>query len=197
MKKKEIRGLLDGEGNWCEEKTDITNIVVSYFKELYSTSFPTRAMEVANLILRRITRKMNEDVTKEFQKEEVIQAVRQMNPTNVLGPNSMSAIFYQKYWDIIREDVIKTILNILNFNAPITELNKTNIALIPKINNSTKISEFRPISLYNVSYKIVPKVLANRLKPLLQLGYAGKAELEDVGKSHIANGAHVQSIVLP
>ena len=110
---------------------------------------------------------MNEDVTKEFQKEEVIQAIRQMNPTNAPGPNSMSAIFYQKYWDIIREDVIKTVLNILNFNAPITELNKTNIALIPKINNSTKISEFRPISLYNVSYKIVPKVLANRLKPLL------------------------------
>ena len=79
----------------------------------------------------------------------------------------MFAIFYQKYWDIIREDVIKTVLNILIFNALITELNKTNIALIPKINNLTKISEFRPISLCNVSYKIVSKVLANRLKPLL------------------------------
>ena len=79
----------------------------------------------------------------------------------------MFAIFYQKYWDIIGEDVIKAVLDILNFNALITELNKANIALIPKINNLTKISEFRPISFCNVSYKIVSKVLANRLKPLL------------------------------
>ena len=79
----------------------------------------------------------------------------------------MFAIFYQKYWDIIGEDVIKAVLDILNFNALITELNKTNIALITKINNLTKISEFRPIRLCNVSYKIVSKILANRLKPLL------------------------------
>ena len=96
-KKKEIGGLLDGEGNWCEEKTDIANIVVSYFKELYSTSFPTRAMEVADLIPRRITREMNGDLTKEFQKEEVIQAFRQLHPTKASGPDSMSSIVYQKY----------------------------------------------------------------------------------------------------
>ena len=65
----------------CEEKTDIANIAVSYFKELYFTSFPTSAMEVADLISRRITREMNEDLTKEFQKKEVIQAIRQMHPT--------------------------------------------------------------------------------------------------------------------
>ena len=128
-------------------------------------------MEVVDLISRRITREMNEDLTKEFQKKEVIQAIRQMHPTN--APNKkpsldgMFAIFYQNYWDTIGEDLIKNVLNILNFNALITELNKTNIALIPKINNLTKISEFRPISLCNVSYKIVSKVLANRLKPLL------------------------------
>ena len=63
--------------------------------------------------------------------------------------------------------MIKIVINILNSNAPITELNKTNITLIPKINNPSKISEFRLISLCNVSYKIVSKFLANRLKPLL------------------------------
>ena len=54
---------------------------MSYFKELYFTSFPTSAMEVVDLISRRITREMNEDLTKEFQKKEVIQAIRQMHPT--------------------------------------------------------------------------------------------------------------------
>lgn len=50
-----------------------------------------------------------------------------------LGPDSMSAVFYQKVLDIIRDDMSKTILNILNSNAPMAGLNQTNIALIPKI----------------------------------------------------------------
>ena len=61
----------------------------------------------------------------------------------------------------------KTILNILNSNAPMADLNQTNIALIPKIKNPTKMSDFQPISLCNISYKIISKVLANRLKPIL------------------------------
>ena len=44
---------------------------------------------------------MNEQLTKEFQKEETIQAVRNMHPTKPPGPDDMSDIFYQKYWDVI------------------------------------------------------------------------------------------------
>ena len=46
-------------------------------------------------------------------------------------------------------------------------INHTFIALIPKVNNPEKVSNFRPISLYNVIYKIISKVIANRLKPML------------------------------
>ena len=79
----------------------------------------------------------------------------------------MFDIFYQKYWDIIGDDVINIVLNVLNSNASIAALNQTNIALIPKTNYQSKMSDFRPISLCNVSYKIIAKVFANRLKPIL------------------------------
>ena len=59
------------------------------------------------------------------------------------------------------------VLNVLNHNLPIPELNKTNISLILKINNPKRMTDFHPISLCNVVYKLISKTLANRLKALL------------------------------
>ena len=79
----------------------------------------------------------------------------------------MSAIFYHKYWNIVGPNVINMVLNVLNSNLSMSEINKTNISLIPKTNHPTKMTEFRPISLYNVAYKLISKVLANRFKAIL------------------------------
>lgn len=74
----------------------IASIAIEYFKELFSTSSPTRIEEVADLVSGRVTQETNNQLTKEFQKEEIIQAIRNMHPTKAPGPD-MSAIFYQKY----------------------------------------------------------------------------------------------------
>ena len=59
------------------------------------------------------------------------------------------------------------VLNVLNMNMSMSNINRTNITLVPKINNPSKMTDFRPISLSNVVYKLVAKVLANRLKVVL------------------------------
>lgn len=59
------------------------------------------------------------------------------------------------------------VLNVLNNNVPLAELNKTNISLIPRTNNPKRMTDFRPINLCNVVYKLIQKTLANRLKALL------------------------------
>jgi hypothetical protein len=76
-------------------------------------------------------------------------------------------VFFQKNWEIVGPDVCQTILSILNSGEISGELNSTYIALIPKTKNPLNVTEFRPISLCNVLYKIVSKFLANRLKLVL------------------------------
>lgn len=73
-------------------------------------------------------------------------------------------IFYQKCWAIIREDITTYYLNHLNRGMEIDLINKANIVLIPKVANPSDIIQFRPISLCNVIYKLLAKVMANRLR---------------------------------
>ena len=94
-------------------------------------------------------------------------APKQMHLTKALGPDGMSAIFFQKYWDVIGNDITCTVLNGLNSNMPIVDINRTNITLIRKTNNLSQMTDFRLISLSNVVYKLVSKVLANCLKIIL------------------------------
>ena len=65
------------------------------------------------------------------------------------------------------DKVVLAVLDFLNNGIMLFEINHTNIVLIPKIKNPMKMSDFRPISFCNVIYKIISKVLANRLKQVL------------------------------
>ena len=90
-----------------------------------------------------------------------------MAPSKALGPNGMAPIFYQKYWHVVGQDVTNVVLSYLNSGCLLKSINLTFITLIPKVKNLEKLTEFRPISLCNVIYKLVSKVLANRLKLIL------------------------------
>ena len=87
-----------------------------------------------------------------------------MGPTKALDPDGMIALFYQKFQHVIGDVVVNAVLDFLNDGIMLLALNHTNIVLIPKVKNPEKMSYFRPTSLCNVIYKIISKVLANKLK---------------------------------
>jgi hypothetical protein len=79
----------------------------------------------------------------------------------------MHSIFYKKFWDIVGEKVTEEVLGVLNGGPMPPDWNETCIVLIPKTTNPDCMKDLRPISLCNVVYKLVSKVLANRLKLIL------------------------------
>ena len=79
----------------------------------------------------------------------------------------MQPLFYQYYWNLIGDDISDIVLHYLNSATLPEHLNHTFITLIPKKKNPKFASEFRPINLCNVLYKIFSKVLANKLKKIL------------------------------
>ena len=81
--------------------------------------------------------------------------------------NGLHAIFFKRFWNMLGEDLENEVLQAVN-SATIPEgWNETTIVLIPKVENPEKVTQFRPISLCNVVYKVISKLLANRLKKVL------------------------------
>lgn len=90
-----------------------------------------------------------------------------MAPLIALVPDGMSPMFYKYFWHIVGSDVTKAVLTALNYDFVPKSINTIFIALIPKIKDPKKVSNFRPISLCNMVYKLIATVLVNRLKLIL------------------------------
>ena len=110
---------------------------------------------------------MNQMLDKAFTTSEVQMALKQRHPLKAPGPDGMPPLFYQKFWPIVGDVVTKTILDFLNHGLHPPNFNETHIVLIPKVKEPKRVTDFRPISLCNVVFRITSKVIANRLKKIL------------------------------
>lgn len=115
----------------------------------------------------RVKRKINNHLVHSFTKEEVHVALMKMGPLKCPRPNNFGVLFYQHNQDIISNEVISVVLKILQGDSLVSCFNSTYIALIPKLHVRSVVTDFRPISLCNVFYKFLYKVLTNRQKPLI------------------------------
>jgi hypothetical protein len=85
-----------------------------------------------------------------------------------LGPDGFLTHFFQHHWDLCGEEVTSAVLWVLRGEEDLKAINQTFIVLIPKVASLDDLGQFRPSSICNVNYKIASKVLANRLKVILQ-----------------------------
>lgn len=89
------------------------------------------------------------------------------------GPDGMSPGFFYKYWSIVGGDVIQVVRSFFETGNFVDKLTNTNIVLIPKKKCPTSMADLHPISLCNVLYKIISKVLANRLNKFIAVVISG------------------------
>ena len=166
-RKNEILRLRNQDGNWVANREEMSGLVNHYFHNMFTSSNPMGIDQVVNVVDRIVTADMNRWLMREFDASEVRQALFQMHPTKAPGPDGMSAIFFQTYWHIVGNDFTSAIIDFLNSGNMLSAVNFTHIVMIPKTKSPESMAQFRPISLCNVIYKTISKVLANRLKVIL------------------------------
>lgn len=90
-----------------------------------------------------------------------------MHPEKAPGPNGFTISFYKNHWGTIKKDLERMIKNVFKKNKMGENTKASHLALVPKEPNPVSFDRYRSISLCNSSYKIITKILANRLKRIL------------------------------
>ncbi|GKA69408.1 RNA-directed DNA polymerase, eukaryota, reverse transcriptase zinc-binding domain protein [Tanacetum coccineum] len=102
-----------------------------------------------------------------ISKEEVKRAVWDCGVDKSPGPDGFSFSFYRHFWPVIEKDVFEAVDYFFMYGEIPNGCNSNFIALIPKILDANMVKDFRPISLIGSLYKIIAKILANRLVGVL------------------------------
>lgn len=102
------------------------------------------------------------------------QVIMRLENNKSLGSDGFSLGFYKTYWNTYSADITSEIKDFFANGCLQHQITYTNIILIPKKDDPKFFKDHRPISLTNVRYKIIAKLLANKLKPILN-NYIDKA----------------------
>lgn len=157
-----ILGLEDTHGHLCDSPSDIHQIAVAYFEDIFTSCNPTNIAEITGCVHRKVTAQHNEVLLQELTTKEIWFAVQSLHPTKSPGPYGYTESFFHQFWDVIGPDINGMVKSFFHSGRLHKKLNHTHIVLIPKVGNPRKMTQWRPIALCNLVYKIISKILTGR-----------------------------------
>lgn len=110
----------------------------------------------------------NEQLCRRTSRSEAEEVIWSMGPLKAPGLDGMPCKFYKDYLNIVGEDVYNFVCEFFGSAKFTKAINQSFLVIIPKKSNTRGFDDFRPISLCNVAYKVVSKLLTNRLRSTLR-----------------------------
>ncbi|GJZ12967.1 RNA-directed DNA polymerase, eukaryota, partial [Tanacetum coccineum] len=160
-----IRGIMV-DGVWTERP----DMVKREFFQHFSRRFDKPAVHRAHIVMtypKSLSGDQQIELERDVSKEEIKKAVWDCGTDKSPGPDGFSFGFYRHFWKLIENDMFEAVQQFFTNGEIPKGCNSSFIALIPKIPDANLVKDFRPITLIGSMYKIIAKILANRLVGLL------------------------------
>ncbi|KAL2248022.1 UNVERIFIED_CONTAM: putative mitochondrial protein [Sesamum indicum] len=165
-----ILQINDDNGTIHTEPEEIINEFVCYYQNLLGGNRRQTTLDIG--FLRPWARHIlpNEKaghLILAFTQDDVKQAVFDITEDKAPGPDGYSSGFFKAAWPVVGQEVTKAVLEFFSTGKLLKQVNSTLSALIPKVHTPMTVGDFRPISCCNVLYKIIAKLLVQRLSVVL------------------------------
>ena len=153
-------------GDMSTDKEAISTSITQFYQDLYQEGVSRRPM-LDGLEFSMISNEDSDWLGRPFEEEEVLGVIQGFNGDKAPGPDGFSMAFFQACWVVVHSDIM-AVLRAFHVSGSFEKsLNATFLALIPKKVGAEEVKDFRPISLVSGIYKILAKILANRLRLVL------------------------------
>ena len=165
-----IRQIVDENEETHTTSASILRACATHFHQALQPT-ETKEQSVKQLIecgLRTITSEMREALTQPILIEKLWKAVSQGKHHKAPGIDGVSLEFYKAGWDVIETELLQIVNNMFTNGPILARQVQGQIVCIPKKPQPDKIGDYRPLTLFDADYKILARIIANRLKPLLQ-----------------------------
>nr|XP_043639249.1 uncharacterized protein LOC122610319 [Erigeron canadensis] len=161
-----IDSVLDSQGVRCDGDK-VPNIFVDHYVNFLGKAGSTQPLNAQGLFTKRLTQDQKLHMVREVFDEEVKNAIFSMGDDKAPGPDGYSVGFFKGAWSIVGNDVVRAVKIFFVSGKLLKEVNHKIISLLPKIKTPLRVNDFRPISLCNVVFKCITKIIANRIKDCL------------------------------
>ncbi|GKV07275.1 hypothetical protein SLEP1_g19071 [Rubroshorea leprosula] len=176
---------LGGAGGWVEEPEMVKAEAVRYFCQLFQNDQWSRPV-MGGIQFHRISAEQREWLERPFSIEEIEEGLHSCDGSKAPGPDGFNFNFIKFAWSSLKDDFVNFMCEFHQHGRLVKGLNSSFLALIPKKLNPLQFKEYRPISLLGCLYKLLAKVLANRLKMVMsdiisdsQSAFVGGRQLVD------------------
>ncbi|GKE89899.1 RNA-directed DNA polymerase, eukaryota, partial [Tanacetum coccineum] len=147
---------------WRTDPILIKDAFLNYFGAQFQELVPHR-FKINFVFPKKVTQDQLVELERHVSRDEIRLVVWNCGNNKSPGPDGYTFEFFKTYWDVIGTDFCEAVeFFFMNGSFP-PGCNSSFIALIPKVVDAKFVKDFRPISLIGCVYKVVTKILANRL----------------------------------
>lgn len=147
-----------------------------HISEAYTEAPPgtnlAEIINVANIFPRFVNEEDADTLRALVTSEELESTLKWFKKDKSPSPDGWTVEFYLTFYDLLGQDLLKVVEESRSSGCLYHAINSTFIALIPKSDTPSSFDDYRPISLCNCLYKIISKIIANRLRPILSRNIA-------------------------
>jgi hypothetical protein len=154
------------DGTPTSDSTNIRDHIVTFYESLFSEPLSWRP-QLDNLEFDSLNVEEASSLEDPFEEREVREVIKGMDRDKAPGPDGFTLAFFQDCWEVVKGDFMAVFEEFYARGKFVKNINSTFISLIPKTQGAKVIIDFRPISLVGGVYKIIAKVLANRMRRVM------------------------------